>query len=170
LPVLLISLHLLFRDINFAFIFGYKLIYFIIGGGSYYLWKNLVVIGEEKRIFNVLFLAILLIIVKLSPLDLSVMIWVVVFFTALYNYLNCQNGMTRFVSFFLLNSMSRFFGKISYSIYLNHMIVIYGLLIFIQRLDHNFFNIGESIFLIFLFTLTVVTLTVVMSSMTYQYI
>jgi peptidoglycan/LPS O-acetylase OafA/YrhL len=170
MPILLMGAYFLLRDLNFAFIFGYKLVYFIIGGASYYLWKNLVSIGESGKILNMSFLVTLLLMLKLLGLGLADMIWIVVFFTALCNYLDCQNGITRFVSFFMLNSIARFLGQISYSIYLNHTVVLYGLLILIQSMDMNLFNIGDSLFLVVLFASSVVILTIVISSITYRYI
>lgn len=170
LPTSLMGLYLLFRDLNFSFIFGYKLVYFIIGGGSYYLWKNLIYISEIRKMLNLSFFLVVLLTMRLIGLELPDIIWVFVFFTALSNYLDCQNLMTRFASFFLLNPVARFFGKISYSLYLNHIIVIYGSLMIIQSLDENFLNIGDSAFLVSLFAGYVVFVTVLMSAVTYQYI
>lgn len=139
---------------------GNNLAPFLIGFLSFFFYKN-----SEKITFvmlhYVIIVTVLLCVLFLRKDSIPYIIWCVVLGCIMISHKNNENN---FVVKFLDNNLVLFLGKISYSIYLVHMIV----LVLVLYLSYHFHIIGiEAYFFVISFTML---MTIFLSSVTYYFV
>ncbi|QXW41213.1 acyltransferase [Klebsiella grimontii] len=139
---------------------GNNLAPFLIGFLSFFFYKN-----SEKITFvmlhYVIIVTVLLCVLFLRKDSIPYIIWCVVLGCIMISHKNNENN---FVVKFLDNKLVLFLGKISYSIYLVHMIV----LVLVLYLSYHFHIIGiEAYFFVISFTML---MTIFLSSVTYYFV
>lgn len=170
--LVLLGLYAKFHNSSEAFIFR-QIPFFALGGFSYYCWKEIVkneCKSSPRALIFLLMMTISSLILMVMLKTVAPLIWCLVFWVAKYNYFGNDFLVFKIINVFLLNRLSLFMGKISYSIYIIHMIIVYSLLGLIERIDVNTFDMTESIWSIFLFTFIVIITTTFVSWLTYKYI
>lgn len=117
------------RSLNYAnegFIV-YQAVYFVIGIGSYYLWKHSDRIAIEASQVELLALIAMCVVYFLSVRYLSAAIWLLTLSCIIAERRNQFTPLQRLTSNILNLRPLQWLGKISYSIYLVHMFVFYSL-------------------------------------------
>lgn len=141
--------------------------YFLIGIVSYFVWKKSEFIQRHNfRFIEVIgLLAIALIYFTMSR-TMSLILWTVVFLAILAERHPEPTLFQKIISSVLHQPFLQWLGKISYSMYMIHMLVLYAVF---SCLFHAFPGISNTSFLMVALPMVVV-LTVMLSAITYRFI
>lgn len=100
--------------------------YFITGIGCYYIWKNIERIRINERLIEALTMLMVCLIYMLINRCGSLMLWMLVFSSVLADKCQSHTPAQKIVSSVLANRFLLWLGKISYSVYMVHMLVIFA--------------------------------------------
>ncbi|GBE92002.1 acyltransferase family protein [Nostoc cycadae] len=151
--ILFSALLYLFAKVGSAFLFT-QIPFFLVGIISFYIWKSPLSLPKKQKGL-ILVCSVILVTVFTGKPDLIV--WTIVFLSALINRNSQENGIFSLVSKILNNKIILYFGRISYSIYLIHMVVIYSLL---YLMTQYFYNIDKGWYLLSIFVVSLPLITI----------
>lgn len=143
-PVLTYSLlgisclsYYLFKDANQSFLFS-QVPFFFLGILSFFIWKNYhsIVSLSEKQWTLVMPVGVVL--TMLFTHEIPTTLWVLVFLSILSLQENSNLILENIVCRLLNNRVMLYLGKISYSVYLCHLIVMYGIMYYLSHLLPEF--------------------------------
>jgi peptidoglycan/LPS O-acetylase OafA/YrhL len=140
--------------------------FFLLGILSFYFWKNyhnLIVLSQQQW---ALLMPIAVVVTLLFTSEIATTLWVLVFFSIIALGENNDLIVEKIVCRVLNNKIMLYLGKISYSIYLAHIIVLYGVMYGLERLLPES---SQLFYLIMLLTL-VPGLTIFISHLLYDLI
>lgn len=155
-------------DIQFGAFLPMHIEYFFIGIVSYFIFKHYSLHNQLKKIslypFILLLSGIIFYIYNFKIIYFPIFIWIN-FFAILIDYSTKRNLLLKPIFFYLFEiKFVKFLGKISYSIYLSHFLIIYV----VQFLILNFFpNVAQKYHLLLL-TLIVLPITIYVSNILYN--
>lgn len=133
--------------------------FFIVGIISFFIWKyyqNLLNISAQYSFF---FTPVGVALTTVFTRQLSTSLWVLVFLSGIALKFNKNLILENMISKLLNNPIMLYFGNISYSIYVCHMIVIYTTLFGLTKIAPG---LGQELYLIALI-LVVIPLTTILS-------
>ncbi|RJF96567.1 acyltransferase [Noviherbaspirillum cavernae] len=141
--------------------------YFLIGIVSYFVWKKSNLIRQHDfRFIEVMGLLAIAIVYFTMSRTISLMLWVVVFIAIIAERHPAPSLFQRMFIGVLRQPMLQWMGRISYSIYMIHMLVLYA---WFACLQHAFPEIGKFNFLMYALPLIVLT-TLMLSALAYRFI
>ncbi|MEI2580831.1 acyltransferase family protein [Scytonema sp. PRP1] len=147
-----------FRNAEKAFLLT-QIPFFVIGIFSFYIWKNYQTILTIPAKYWVFVTPISVGLTAGFTRQLSTTLWVLVFLSVLALRVNKKLLLEKMLSKILNNRIMLYFGNISYSIYLCHMIVIYSTLFCVTQIAPEH---GQGFYLVALMLL-VIPLTTIFS-------
>jgi peptidoglycan/LPS O-acetylase OafA/YrhL len=141
----------LFQDAEKAFLLT-QTPFFLIGIVSFYIWKHYQSILTIPTKYWVFVTPVSVALTAGFTRQLATTLWVLVFLSVLALRVNKKLILEKMLSKVLNNRIMLYFGNISYSIYLCHMIVIYSILFCVTQItpDH-----GQGFYLVTLMLLVI---------------
>jgi peptidoglycan/LPS O-acetylase OafA/YrhL len=153
----------LFKDAAQGFLFT-QIPFFFLGILSFFIWKNYrnIISLSEKQWTLVMPVGVVL--TLLFTHEIQTTLWALVFLSILSLQENRKLGVESTVCRLLNHKVMLYFGRISYSIYLCHIIVMYGVM---YCLGYFFPNLEQLSYLALLLLL-VISLTIVFAHLLYD--
>lgn len=114
------------KNIEFGAFLPMHVEFFFIGIVSYFLYKYLIVRKKKLRYSFIFLFPITLYVfynLNFNIKYLPYFIWIN-FFSLLVGFVNNDNKVIKILGYFFHNNFNRFIGKISYSIYLSHFLIL----------------------------------------------
>jgi len=161
---ILIQSKLNFLNLGPSFL-GEKMPFFLIGMVSFHLWSNKK--NQNKPSSNNLINIIIAAVIILNfPKSIPLAVWVIVFFSVTQSKTDYFQVVGKIVRFLLRLKILNYLGKISYSVYLSHYIIIHLIMYF---LNDYAIDMGEHLYSAVLIVL-VFLVTFIVSVLLYTFI
>jgi peptidoglycan/LPS O-acetylase OafA/YrhL len=158
-------LYYLFKSTPQGFLFS-QVPFFFLGILSFYMWKNyrsLVSLSEKQW---ALVMPVAVVLTLLFTHEIPTTLWVLVFLSVVSLEENGKLVVEKIICRLLNNKVMLYLGKISYSVYLCHIFVMYGVM---YCLEHFFPELEQLSYLALLLVL-VLSLTIVVAHLLYSWV
>jgi peptidoglycan/LPS O-acetylase OafA/YrhL len=155
----------LFKSTPQGFLFS-QVPFFFLGILSFYMWKNyrsLVSLSEKQW---ALVMPVAVVLTLLFTHEIPTTLWVLVFLSVVSLEENGKLVVEKIICRLLNNKVMLYLGKISYSVYLCHIFVMYGVM---YCLEHFFPELEQLSYLALLLVL-VLSLTIVVAHLLYSWV
>lgn len=158
----------IFKAINYGSI-GFAInqaAYFLVGIISYYAWKFSESFHLEGRQLDLITLAFMALAYILMSRSVSLIIWCVVLSCVITEKRNLNSPLQGILKKILNWYVFQWLGKISYSVYLTHMLIFYCLTVIVRTLNPNIEKLDFAITML----PAVILATLAISSFTYKFL